>query len=230
MPSLRRTHADRTRAQVRSPSPLVGSSNADDSAAGASAMASVDFVEACHRLVGMLMTFAQQDMMAHGHTPGMFALARFRGRFIDIDAQPMLRAVVTGKAEDTAVLTPEGLGLDEANQIFMDLAGSCGIAQVVDGAQAPSAAISIRVTNDVWMPTEGVTPEGVQFLRQMPREHQLLVSGALPLWVAEFLSPGARWYGRSSHPVQGRSIQPTVLITAAVGDILNMAPRHGSAA
>lgn len=228
MPRLRRSQAARQRDHAPPVLPALGPAEAivDAPVADRSGLAPIEFVQTCHRLVGMLLTFAQQDLVADGRTQSMYALARCRGRFLDIDAQPMTRSVFTGNAEDTAILTPDGLGMDEANQIFMDLAGSCVTDPTVQDSRAPPNVIGIRVTNDVWMPTEGVTPEGVKFLRAMPREQQLLLSGAVPLWVAEFLSPGPLWYGRSSHPVQGRWIQPAPLITAAVGDILNIPNSH----
>lgn len=165
-----------------------------------------DFVATCQRVLSMLYASAQLDMMRGVSTPAIFALAVVSPELVTIDAHALNRSSYTGNSEDVAALTPDGLPPAVANDIFLEMAGCLAEDEM-----------AVRITHDVWLPLANITPEGVAFFKSLRREQQLGLPGAIPLWVCEFLSPGGRFYGRSSHHVGGGGqIEPADLYTAVV--------------
>lgn len=167
------------------------------------------FVQGCQQVLGMLYVSAQQDLQLTGTTPAMFIVARWSQDVVVLDSQTLSRSAASGVRGDDAVLTPQGLDLQRANEVFVDLAGC-----LCDGE------LAVRITHDVWLPLEGLTSDGESYVRRMTRQEQLRVPGATPLWVVEFLSPGPRWYARSTHQVLQGQIAPAPLFTAAVAAVV----------
>lgn len=184
------------------------------------------FVAGCQHALAILMTWAQMDFLKSGLTESFFAVARraadgtvvMDSRVATLEALGWAHCSLAG-LDRAAILIPDGLCPDESNQVMIDLASRMEV-------QDP--AFVIRVSNDVWMPAEGLTQEGLNYLRAMSRAEQLKLSGSVQLWTAEFLSPGNVWYAKSSHTVYGGRIAPADFVTAAVSAVVpTPVPRPG---
>lgn len=186
-----------------------------------------NFVARCQKSLAILMTWAQMDMLKlsgtpkaghDGRTPSFFAI----GRCADDGAVVMDTTTATLDSlgwsgcsikdiPGSFILLPDLLSPDESNQVMTDLASKM---------EASEPAFVARVSNDVWMPSEGLTPEGIEYIKRLQRSEQLKLSGSVQLWTAEFLSPGNVWYAKSSHTVYAGRIAPSDFLTAAVSAVV----------
>lgn len=186
------------------------------------------FVARCQKSLSILMAWAQMDIYDKGRTDGFFAVVTVGSDgavLLDSQAATLQALGWSGCSilgmDQTKPLLPDQMDSDESNQVMIDLASQMDV---------DANAFVIRVTNDVNSVFEGLTPEGAQYLKNLKPEARLGLPGVEKIWTVEFLSPGNRWYCKSSHPVHGSFIYPSDFITAMVDQVKPSATQHNEPA
>lgn len=179
------------------------------------------FVARCQNSLSILMAWAQMDMQDKGRTDGFFAVVTVGADgavLMDSQAATLQALAWSGCSmsgmDPAKPLLPDQLESNESNQVMIDLASRMGV---------DDNAFVIRVSNDVDSVFQGLTPEGAEYLKALKPEIRLGLRGVEKIWTVEFLSPGNRWYCKSSHPVHGSFIYPSDFITAVVGQVKSSA-------